>query len=101
MKVSVKAAQSLKSSVAIAANICITATLATTCKPFYMNRFVSITTYAKICKITRPAVYKRIKSGKARLLEQCEVPVIDLAFSRGEYERNNWKDIQTEPILPF
>jgi len=66
-----------------------------------MNRFVSITTYSKICKITRPAVYKRIKSGKAKLLEQCEVPVIDLAFSRWEYERNNWKDIQTEPILPF
>jgi hypothetical protein len=66
-----------------------------------MNRFVSISTYAKICKISRPAVYKRIKSGKARLLEQCEVPVIVLAFSRGEYERNNWKDIPTEPILPF
>lgn len=66
-----------------------------------MNRFVSISTYAKICKISRPAVYKRIKSGKAKLLEQCEVPVIDLAFSRGKYERNNWKDIPTEPILPF
>lgn len=85
----------------MAYNSLLCATLATTCKPFYMNRFVSITTYAKICKITRPAVYKRIKSGKAKLLEQCEVPVIDLAFSRGKYERNNWEDIQTEPILPF
>lgn len=66
-----------------------------------MNRFVSITTYAKICKITRPAVYKRIKSGKAKLLDECEVPVIDLAFSRGHYERNNWKEIIKEPLLPF
>lgn len=66
-----------------------------------MNRFVSITTYAKICKITRPAVYKRIKSGKAVLLDNCEVPVIDLAFSRGEYARNNWKDVKPEPGLPF
>ena len=66
-----------------------------------MNRFVSITTYAKICKITRPAVYKRIKSGKAKLLDECEVPVIDLAFSRGLYERNNWKGIPLEPISPF
>ena len=66
-----------------------------------MNRFVSISTYAKICKISRSAVYKRIKSGKAKLLNQCEVPVIDLAFSLGHHERNNWKDIQTEPILPF
>ncbi|HRI24375.1 MAG TPA: hypothetical protein PLZ45_06840 [Ferruginibacter sp.] len=66
-----------------------------------MNRFVSITTYAKLCGITRPAVYKRIKSGRAVLLDQCEVPVIDLAVSRGEYKRNNWKDVQKEPELPF
>lgn len=66
-----------------------------------MDRFVSITTYAKICNITRPAVYKRIKSGKAKLLEQCEVPVIDLSLSMGNYERNNWKDIPEEPDLPF
>ena len=84
----------------IATNVCIYATLATMCKPFYM-RFVSITTYAKICKITRPAVYKRIKSGRAKLLDDCEVPVIDLAFSRGHYERNNWKEIIPEPGLPF
>jgi len=64
-------------------------------------RFVSITTYAKICKITRPAVYKRIKSGKAVLLNDCEVPVIDLALSKGNQERNKWKDIIPEPACPF
>ena len=66
-----------------------------------MNRFVSITTYAKICKISRPAVYKRIKSGKAKLLDDCEVPVIDMAYSKREDQRNNWKEIIPEPILPF
>lgn len=65
------------------------------------NRFVSITTYAKLCKITRPAVYKRIKSGKAKLLDECEVPVIDLVFSRGNHERNNWKEILPKPEIPF
>ncbi len=87
--------------VAIAANSILSAVLATGCKPFYMNRFVSITTYAKMCRITRPAVYKRIKSGRAKLLDQCEVPVIDLAFSRGLHERNNWKDVPKEQGLPF
>lgn len=66
-----------------------------------MNRFISITTYAKICKISRPAVYKRIKSGKAKLLDDCEVPVIDMAYSKREDQRNNWKEIIPEPILPF
>lgn len=65
------------------------------------NRFVSITTYARLCKISREAVYKRIKKGTAKLLDECEVPVVDLAFSRGEYKRNNWKNIPEEPILPF
>jgi len=64
-------------------------------------RFVSITTYAKMCGISRESVYKRIKSGKAVLLDTCEVPVIDLAFSRGKHERNNWKEITPEPELPF
>lgn len=65
------------------------------------KRFVSITTYAKICKISRESVYKRIKRGTAVLLDDCEVPVIDLAYSRGLYERNNWKDIKPKPELPF
>lgn len=64
-------------------------------------RFVSITSYAKICKISREAVYKRIKAGTAVLLEGCEVPVIDLAFSRGHYERNNFRDIVPEEKMPF
>ena len=48
-----------------------------------MNRFVSITTYAKLVGINRPSVYKRIKKGTAVLLEDCEVPVIDLQNSKG------------------
>lgn len=75
--------------------------MATLCKPFFMNRFVSITTYAKICKISRPAVYKRIKSGRAVLLNDCEVPVIDLAFSKGFQEVNIWEDIAPMPKMPF
>ena len=65
------------------------------------KRFVSITTYAKLCNISRESVYKRIKKGTAVLLEDCEVPVIDLAYSRGEYVRNNWKEIIPKPELPF
>lgn len=64
-------------------------------------RYVSISTYAKIFGITRAAVYKRIKSGKAKLLDECEVPVIDLEFSRGNYQRNNWKEIVKPYELPF
>lgn len=51
-------------------------------------RFVSITKYAKLCGITREAVYKRIKSGKTKLLDICEVPVVDLAVSKGGDTRN-------------
>ena len=66
-----------------------------------MKRFLSITSYAKICGITRPAVYKRIKSGKVKLLEDSEVPVIDMAFSKGNCPRNNWEEIKTGYVLPF
>lgn len=65
------------------------------------KRFVSITTYAKICKISRESVYKRIKRGTAVLLDDCEVPVIDLAYSKGYCPHNNWKEIKPEPQLPF
>ncbi len=88
----------------LAPNVCIYVTMATHCKLFIMEndfRFVSITRYAKLCKITREAVYKRIKSGKAILLDICEVPVIDLAFSKGTDTRNNWKEIKEEKELPF
>lgn len=64
-------------------------------------RFVSITRYAQLCKISREAVYKRIKSGKAKTLDLSEVNLIDLAFSKGTDDRNNWKEIIEEPKLPF
>lgn len=62
-------------------------------------RFVSITKYAKLCGITREAVYKRIKAGRTKLLDICEVPVVDLAESKGTDTRNNWKEIP-EPEKP-
>jgi hypothetical protein len=64
-------------------------------------RFVSITRYAQLYNITRQGVYRRIKSGKAHILDLCEVPVIDLAFSKGTDDRNKWKEIKPEPKLPF
>ena len=63
-------------------------------------RFVSITRYAQLCGISREAVYKRLKSGKAKTLDLCEVQVIDLANSKGTDDRNNWKEIP-EYKLPF
>lgn len=67
----------------------------------YKYRFVSITTYAKLSKISREAVYKRIKSGAATLFELSEQPLIDLAFSKGVDQRNNWKEIMEPDKLPF
>lgn len=63
--------------------------------------FVSITRYAQLCGITRESVCKRLKSGKAKTLDLCEVKVIDLANSKGTDDRNNWKDIEPEKQLPF
>lgn len=56
-------------------------------------RYVSISTYAKMVGINRVSVYKRIKKGTAVLLEDSEVPVIDLSLSRGEMVRNDFKAI--------
>lgn len=64
-------------------------------------RFVSITRYAELCGISREAVYKRIKSGKAKTLDLCEVNVIDLANSKGIDDRNKWRDIEPVEKLPF
>ena len=64
-------------------------------------RFVSITKYAKLCGITREAVYKRIKSGRAKLLDLSEVPVIDLSESKGTDNRNKWKEIPEPEKMPF
>lgn len=77
--------------------------MATHCKLFEMEnkfRFVSVTRYAQLCGITREAVYKRIKSGKAKKLELSEVTIIDLANSKGTDDRNKWKIIP-EYKLPF
>jgi predicted DNA-binding protein YlxM (UPF0122 family) len=66
-----------------------------------MNRFVSITTYAKLCGISRESVYKRIKKGTAILLDDCEVPVIDMHRSKGNMQRNDFKIIEKLNELPF
>ena len=57
-------------------------------------RYVSITTYAKLVGINRESVYKRIKRGKVCLLEDCEVPVVDLQNSQGKMVRNDWSSIK-------
>lgn len=62
------------------------------CKPMEY-RFVSITRYAEMVGISREAVYKRIASGSAVLLEICEVPVVDLSRSKGTMTRNEWPEI--------
>jgi predicted DNA-binding protein YlxM (UPF0122 family) len=67
----------------------------------YPYRYVSITRYAQLAGITREAVYKRIKSGKAKLFELSEAPIIDLAFSKGSDRRNNWKEIKEKEKSPF
>lgn len=67
----------------------------------YKYRFVSITRYAELAGITREAVYKRIKSGAAKLFELSEAPIIDLSFSKGIDQRNKWKEIPGIKELPF
>jgi len=62
-------------------------------------RYVSITRYAKLVQISRESVYKRIKAGTVTLLEDCEVPVVDLSRSKGTMTRNSWPEIK-EPELP-
>lgn len=59
-------------------------------------RYVSITTYAKICGISRESVYKRIKKGTAILLKDCEVAVIDTYQSKGKMQRNDFTKIKTD-----
>lgn len=59
-----------------------------------MIRYVSISTYAKMVGISRPAVYKRLKKGHAVLLADCEVPVIDLTQSRGNRKRSDWSKLK-------
>lgn len=59
-------------------------------------RYVSITTYAKICGISRESVYKRIKKGTAILLEDSEVAVIDTYLSKGKMQRNDFTKIKTD-----
>ena len=56
-------------------------------------RYVSISTYAKMVGINRVSVYKRIKKGTAVLLQDSEVPVIDLNLSKGNMVRNDFKAI--------
>lgn len=51
--------------------------------------------------ISRPAVYKRIKSGKAVLMDDCEVSLIDTDASIGKIVRNNFKKPNQAPSDVF
>lgn len=46
-------------------------------------------------------MYKRIKSGRTKLLDICEVPVVDLAESKGANTRTKWKDVPEPEKMPF
>jgi len=62
-------------------------------------RYTSITRYAKLVGINRESVYKRIKAGSVILLEDCDVPVVDLMQSKGTMNRNDWSKPKA-PDLP-
>jgi predicted DNA-binding transcriptional regulator AlpA len=43
-----------------------------------MQRFVRVKTWAKLAKMKRESVYKRIKSGRLAYSKYCEMPAIDI-----------------------
>jgi hypothetical protein len=43
-----------------------------------MNRFVTITTWAKLAGVKRESAYKRLKSGRLQYSAYCEMPAIDI-----------------------
>ena len=53
-----------------------------------------------MCGISRESVYKRIKRGTAVLLENSEVAVIDTYLSKGEIQRNSFKDLPKQNNYP-
>jgi len=59
-----------------------------------MHRFVTISTYARLCKINRESVYKRIKSGRVQVSSFCEHPLIDIE----EYPPNRSRQKIDKPI---
>ena len=59
------------------------------------RRFVTISTYAKLCGINRESVYKRLKSGKLQISESCEHPLIDVE----EYPPNRLKQLSFQPTV--
>ena len=52
-----------------------------------MKRFVTISTYAKMCGINRTSAYDRIKAGTLVVSEHCEGSMIDTKqFPPGRYK---------------
>lgn len=43
-----------------------------------MNRFITISSWAKLAGINRESVYKRIKAGTVKTSDLCEHPLIDI-----------------------
>jgi hypothetical protein len=55
-----------------------------------MQRFITISSWAKLAGINRESVYKRIKRGTVKTSELCEHPLIDIDFyppCKLKYER--------------
>ena len=54
-----------------------------------MARFVTITTFAKLSEVSLDAIYKRIKRGKLKYSDLCEMSAIDLhKYSPGKFKHN-------------
>ena len=43
-----------------------------------MNRFITISSWAKLAGINRESVYKRLKRGTVKVSDLCEHPLIDI-----------------------
>ena len=65
-----------------------------------MQRFITIGTWAKLAGITREGAYKRIKSGKLKVSEYCEHPLIDINDYPPYTFRHKPKEF-IKPLCPF
>lgn len=66
-----------------------------------MNRFLTIKSWAKLAGINRESAYKRIKSGKLKYSEHCEMPAIDIEEFPPNKLRHDFIKIESKNICPF
>ena len=61
-----------------------------------MKRFVTIGSWAKLAGIQRESVYKRLKSGRIKISDICEHPLIDIE----EYPPCRYKSVKCSVLMP-